>query len=125
MITRPATDIQLFVLYLNPVTGHVQDMTSIAVSTDHDALVRWYYEQMAPEKYRDEGDSVRNMIGGSILKTFKHGSILEYYNPCPTTNIIDRIEYGGGIVARWFREEDAMEILNGSAGESYEVVCRD
>lgn len=124
---RTVTDVQLFVLYLNKVIDHIEDMTAVAISTDYDKLVSWYNEQKAPEKYRDEEDHVRNMIGNPIYKTFKRGSLLEYYNPCPTTTLIEGrpTQYYGGICSQWFPEDKARALLRaGSCGELH-VVCSD
>lgn len=127
MITRTVEKTLIFSIYLNSVTARIQELNRVAISTDYEALVSWYNEQMTDKPAHDNEDKVRNMIGGAIFKHFKKGSPLEYYNPYHSSEIMEsasRIPMYGGVVEQWFRSDVTQQLLDGAI-TGCTIVCKD
>ncbi|MDE7346957.1 MAG: hypothetical protein K2N48_09510 [Muribaculaceae bacterium] len=129
MITRAIEEVKIYTLCLNPVTGCVEEIHRVAISTDYDALVKWYNEQKLDKPGHDHDDPVRNGCGGPIFKYFKKGSPLEYYNPCDSTDIVDtasgeNVPTRGGVLEDWYRAESVYRAFDTGLG-GCTIVCKD
>lgn len=97
MQTRQITETLIYKLILNPMRGNTESANIVAISYDKQKLIDWYNNEFAPESYTDEGSPSFECHGDSHPwhKTFKKGSVLEWYNPC--SNINEQDHYGQGI----------------------------
>lgn len=80
--TRHLTQTKIWVLALNPMRANTETGEIVAWSNDKDKLMNWY-KALLVEPYIDEGTPSFQCHGDSRKwsKTFKKGSILEWFNP--------------------------------------------
>lgn len=100
MEIRQTTEVHVYVLYLNTF-GRAEEGTVAAFSTDYDALVRFYNDQLC-EKWRDEA---------GYLHSFKKGSVLEYLNPCYSLELNQLGLFDHGIHDEWISMDNFHHIL--------------
>lgn len=100
METRVVEEVRVYVLVCNPVTDRAEEGHVCAISTNYDALVRWYREQLAAEPYRD----------GSFLKRFRRNSDLEWYNPIRSSKLNAPDPFGHGIKDQWVKMDDLHKL---------------
>lgn len=100
METRQVTEVHVYVLYLNTF-GRAEEGTVAAFSTDYDALVRFYSNQLC-EKWRD---------GAGFLHSFKEGSPLEHLNPCYSLELNQLELFGYGVHDEWISMDDFNRAL--------------
>ena len=93
MEIRQVNEVHVYVLCLNTF-GRAEEGTIAALSTDYNALVRFYNDQLC-EKWRDET---------GFLHSFKKGSVLENLNPCNSLELNQLSIFGHGIRDEWVRE---------------------
>ena len=98
--TRIIEQTKIYKLICNPVTGQAEEATICAISTDYNALVNWYKEQLADEPYRDD----------RYLKQFKKGSRLEWYNPVFLV-LNNTSTFGHGITDEWVDTKTLQEVI--------------
>ena len=70
METRQVTEVRVYYLILNPVTGKANDRKIAAMSYDREKLEYWVDMLKEPESYKD----------GGFLKRFRKDSPLEMFN---------------------------------------------
>lgn len=83
METRQVTEVKVYRLVMNPMTGRIEDGYIVAISLDVEKLANWY-ESLKVEPYENIQDCSANPEVPVIKvwhKTFKKGSVLEWYNP--------------------------------------------
>ena len=101
---RTINQIKLYVLVLNTF-GEAESGSIAAVSTDYDALVKKYNEDLLPsdERFRD---------GAGFLHSFREGSPFFNLNPCWSLEV-DKVDcFGHGIHTEWVNEENIARIQN-------------
>ena len=77
METRIVRQVKVYKLLLNDMTSaKIEYMDLAAFSDNKERLLNWYQQQFAPEPYNEEG-----VNGWIFQKTFKKGSLLEWFNP--------------------------------------------
>lgn len=69
METRCITQVKIWKLLLNPMTGKAENIEIAVMSTDRQKVVD-YYESKKVELYKDDG----------FNKQFEKGSLLEWFN---------------------------------------------
>src|SRR3990167_8385740 len=86
METRTVTQVKVWMIYLNPMTGHTQERDLVAWSDDKEILLKWYEDQKT-EPYTEEGPPSFDIHGLTHKwnKVFKKGGPLEWYNGMPPT----------------------------------------
>ena len=116
METRQVTQIKIYKLILNPMRGNTEGAEMVAIAYDKNKLIDWYKGEMQEGGWKDYGESYfppKGEMGGyenpnhCWHKTFKKGSVLEWYNPI---NLFDAekmegIGYGHGISEEWTIQE--------------------
>jgi hypothetical protein len=104
MITRTVIEIQLWTLVLNRMTAPKIEMaTVIMASLDRQKLVDYYTECYLLQGYVDVINDVR------WHKSFKRGSLLEWFNPVSSLTQLDT--FGHGLHENWVRREELDRIL--------------
>lgn len=80
METRTITQYKIYVLWLNNMRGKAEDKTPVAAFDDLSKLNAFYLSQMDP--WTDDSGAA-DYYGNvhSFNKTFKKGSLLEWFNP--------------------------------------------
>lgn len=68
----------MFVLQLNPMMGHYEQLTAVAAAESAEAL-QAFVESEKVEPYSD--DDGANMCSGKLRKSFRKGGPLEFLNP--------------------------------------------
>ena len=103
METRQVTQVKIYKLILNPMRGHTEDASMVAISYEEQKLIDWYNEQVDNEGYVDEGTPSFDCHGDSHKwhKTFKKGSELEWFNPIGEW---EPNRHGHGISEEWIPE---------------------
>ena len=116
MEIRQISQVCIYCLDLNPVTGRFEDIQTVAVSTQLGPLLLWYQDQFAEQVWADEGG------GKPYHKHFRKGSPLEWYNPhhSPAVNQVS-LSTRGGISSIWLDTDKAQAVLDSS---SYQVICK-
>lgn len=118
METRQITQIKIWKLILNPMTGNTEDASLVAISDSRDKLLDWYRGERAVEPYVSigesyfsaKGDFPENLEGQHRYhKVFKQGSRLEWMNPMYNKDELDH--YGHGINWEWV-SEDTLSGIN-------------
>lgn len=97
METRTITQVRIYTLALNPMTGRAEERRIVALSTDYNKLVAWYNDQLAPEPWHD-----RRMW----CKVFRAGSPLEWFNPAYSLELNQTGPYRHGIGDMWIPESE-------------------
>lgn len=110
METRTITQVRIYMLALNPMTGRGEERRIVALSTDYNKLVAWYNDQLAPEPWRD----------GQWYKEFRAGSPLEWFNPAFSLELNRTAPYGHGISDEWLFEGDWSR----AQGSSYWTIIK-
>ena len=103
-------EIKIYVLWMNPMRENTEVRKPMAGSYDKDKLIAWYNEQKAKDIWMDEGLRSFGCLGASHKwhKTFKKGSVLEWYNPLE--NFEELNHHGIGLEEVW--------LVNNGRGES-------
>ena len=94
--TREITQTKVYILVLNPMTDKAEAARVIAVAFEKEKLIQFYRDETAPEPWQD----------GRFNKTFKKGSVLEWFNPVPDINSMEPDFFGQGVYEDWLIEED-------------------
>jgi len=123
METKLVEQVKIYKLVLNPMRSSTEDGKMVAISYSKEKLLDWYKSEMAEKDYVEEGTPSFDCQGDSHQwrKTFKKGSVLEWYNPI---NLFDRnsIEglkhYGHGIQEQWTFQEQFESFVS----ESKEII---
>jgi hypothetical protein len=107
METRQITQHKIYVLCLNPMTGHTEDSHALAASYDKDKLIAFYKSEKMPEVYSEVGEPTFECHGASHewSKSFAKGSVLEWYNPLFNDDFTPD-SYGQGIKEYWVNEDN-------------------
>lgn len=79
--TRTRTEYHVWILFLNPMRGHIEVRQPVAVSNSKENLLKWYQDQLT-ELWTDDSYEVRDIWGNTKKwhKNFKKGSPIEWYN---------------------------------------------
>lgn len=100
--TRLNPQVKVWKLVMNDMRCHTEHAQLVAVSDDKDKLVSWYRDQMAEMTYSDPG--INQFSGGPTNwhKTFKKGSLLEWFNAVD----VDQVSlYNHGFLFEWVDEK--------------------
>lgn len=100
METREIVQVRVYLLILNSIYDRAESGDICAISTDYDALVLWYYEQLADEPYRD----------GRYYKVFRPDSYLVAYNRVDSLELNDLNPWGQGICDKWISYDEYENI---------------
>lgn len=97
MKKRTITQVLIYKLVLNAMTGRMENAQLVAISTDKNKLIEYYNGELAPESYQD----------GQWAKSFKQSSELEWFNKIEFLDdaSFDQCnDYGHGIQEEWVEE---------------------
>ena len=101
MEKRTVSQVKLFRLTLNPVTEKFEVSRLAAVSTNYDALVKYYEGEVSERTYRGED---------GCLRVFKKGSKLENYHLTASVEL-GHVDYcGHGVSEDWVNEDVLAKI---------------
>lgn len=95
METRTITQVKMYVLVLNPMTGQAEGAEAVAMSDDRQRLVNWYNSQKAPERYNDDERWNKMFIKGGPLEWFNGLSNID-------SDVIET--FGQGVHETWAEE---------------------
>ncbi len=98
METRTINQVKLYILTMNPMTGRTEDGQITAISYSKQALIDFYNRE-----------SVENYMDRTWSKSFRKGSLLEWFNPLYSFDIG---HYGHGIKGTWM-DTDSVENIRG------------
>ena len=100
METRTITEEKIYKLILNPMRGNTETWNIVAIAYEKQKLIDWYNSLLAIEVYKENGSPSFECHGDSHIwhKTFREGSELEWYNPCPN---FEQDYYWHGIGEEW------------------------
>lgn len=98
METRMITQVKVYVLWMNPISGRAEDTVPVAVSTESIRLFSWYNEQTCP-MYNENG----------MNKFFRKGTVLELYNPITTSDINPGGPFHHGVYTEWLTMYDGID----------------
>lgn len=87
MEKRTLEQVKVYKLLLNPITANYEKINIVALSYNENDLLKWY-KSLKVDLYED----------GVWRKSFKKGSVLEFYNP------IDYSDYCG-VESEWTTEQ--------------------
>ena len=102
METRQKTEYKYYVLCLASMHGGVDKAISVAIFDDLEKLKEYYNSQLAETSWTDEAsaDSYGNVH--TWHKVFKKGSLLEWFNPMNTFEVVYGSDLAfGGITESW------------------------
>lgn len=96
METRTINQVKLYILTMNPITGRTENGEITAISYSKQALID-FHNRESVENYRDDTWS----------KSFRKGSLLEWFNPLYSFEID---YYGHGIREEWANVDEVENI---------------
>lgn len=110
METRVLTQVKIYILVMNPMMGHTENRSAVAMSFEKEKLHQWYQDQIC-DPWTDEGENSFEPTGdmGGYYnehhiwrKYFRRGSPLEWFNPIFDENLSI---YGHGVDHCWVNED--------------------